>query len=134
MPSCEMFDRSNFHDFYIIKSLFVWASLWLKYSIYILFRGSFRAARYAQCTHQFSHFWNVHFVYPQHTHKEPKKRYTVYNITNRWEFVMTSLSRSGSVLNFCNWHVLTKHTVPKAETKHVFLDHKLFCYLLSMLQ
>ncbi len=54
VPKCEIFDDSDFDDFYSIKSL-AYASV---------------PDAHAQHAHQFSYFSNVHFVYPQHARKK----------------------------------------------------------------
>ncbi len=50
MPKCEIFDNSDFDDFYTIKSL--WGGggdFWVKIKVFFIFRGSFRAAKFLTC-------------------------------------------------------------------------------------
>ncbi len=81
VPQCEIFARSDFHNFYII-SLYGWATLGLKYLLNILFFASFKFLRalwafswvpyaYDQCTHQFlRHIISMFEVtFAQCTHK-----------------------------------------------------------------
>ncbi len=46
MPKCEIFDNSDFDDFYTIKSL--WGGdFWVKIKVFfVIFRGSFGAAKF----------------------------------------------------------------------------------------
>jgi hypothetical protein len=60
VPKCEIFHRSDFQDFYTIKSLWGW--LWgLKYFFKYLFRGSFRATRFL--SHMFSLICKENFIF-----------------------------------------------------------------------
>ena len=48
VPKCEIFDRSDFDDFYTIKSL--WGGdFWVKIKVFFIFRGSFGAAKFLTC-------------------------------------------------------------------------------------
>ncbi len=62
VPKCEIFDWSNFHDFYIKKSLWE-GDFWVKiqYNLKKLFRGSFEAAKF----------------------------FTLFNIKKRWNMMRT---------------------------------------------
>jgi hypothetical protein len=47
VPKCEIFDRSDFHDFYTIKSLWEGDFGVKIYNLFeIIFRGSFGAAKF----------------------------------------------------------------------------------------
>jgi hypothetical protein len=48
VPKCEIFDNSDFDDFYTIKSL--WGGdFWVKIKVFFIFRGSFGAAKFLTC-------------------------------------------------------------------------------------
>ncbi len=60
MPKCEIFDRSDFPDFYTIKSLRV-GDFGVKIKkIYKIFRGSFRGAKFL--TRMLSLFLRFFFI------------------------------------------------------------------------
>jgi hypothetical protein len=46
VPKCEIFDNTDYDDFYTIKSLW-WGDFWVKIKVFFyIFRGSFGAAKF----------------------------------------------------------------------------------------